>query len=96
MSDSNPPATLGIRHVALKVADVERSERFYVGVTEVGEGFHFNFSFLVFHALFDGLNQLSQKNRPPNTRHVFQGDLIGTEFDRLIHHMHVMFNGMDR
>jgi len=32
MTDSNPPATLGIRHVALKVADVERSERFYVDV----------------------------------------------------------------
>lgn len=32
MSKTNPPVTLGIRHVALKVADVERSEKFYCGV----------------------------------------------------------------
>mgnify|MGYP001614566942 CR=1 FL=1 len=31
MADTNPPATLGIRHVALKVSDLERSERFYTG-----------------------------------------------------------------
>ena len=32
MADTNPPATLGIRHVALKVADLERSEKFYTQV----------------------------------------------------------------
>jgi catechol 2,3-dioxygenase-like lactoylglutathione lyase family enzyme len=32
VSKTNPPATLGIRHVALKTPDVERAERFYVDV----------------------------------------------------------------
>src|SRR3989338_3522177 len=27
-----PPATLGIRHMALKVADMEKAEKFYAGI----------------------------------------------------------------
>lgn len=29
---SNPPATLGIRHIALKVGDLAAAEKFYVGI----------------------------------------------------------------
>ena len=32
MSKTTPPATLGIRHIALKTPDLERSERFYVDI----------------------------------------------------------------
>lgn len=32
MTKTNPPPTLGIRHVALKTTDVERAERFYVDI----------------------------------------------------------------
>jgi catechol 2,3-dioxygenase-like lactoylglutathione lyase family enzyme len=32
MAKTNPPATLGIRHVALKVPDLERSEKFYTEI----------------------------------------------------------------
>lgn len=32
MAEAAPPPTLGIRHVALKVKDLERAERFYAGI----------------------------------------------------------------
>jgi catechol 2,3-dioxygenase-like lactoylglutathione lyase family enzyme len=32
VTKTNPPATLGIRHVALKTADLARAERFYTQV----------------------------------------------------------------
>ena len=32
MGKTNPPATLGIRHIALKVPDLERSEQFYTQI----------------------------------------------------------------
>lgn len=32
MSNTNPPATLGIRHAALNTPELERAERFYVDI----------------------------------------------------------------
>ena len=45
--------------------------------------------------VLDSLCELAQSNWTTNTCHIFQTDFVGTEFNELVDHTHIIFNSVN-